>query len=183
LADPFTLGVASGDPLPDSVVLWTRLAPKPLADDGLGGVPNRVIPVEWQIAEDEKFTKIVQHGSVDTAQAHAHSVHVEPRGLQPGREYFYRFKAEGHLSPVGRTRTAPAPGTLADQLTMCFASCSNFPAGYFTAYRRIAEDHPELILHLGDYTYEYGHKDDSVRKVAGPETTTLAGYRQRQAQY
>ncbi|MEV0702631.1 alkaline phosphatase D family protein [Saccharopolyspora sp. NPDC050389] len=182
LADPFTLGVASGDPLPDGVVLWTRLAPEPTADDGLGGMPDKAVPVQWEVAADEQFSKIVQSGETEAAPELGHSVHVEPAGLEPGAEYFYRFRAEGSISPVGRTRTAPAAGTLGE-LTMCFTSCAHFGQGYFTAYRRMAEDEPGLILHLGDYQYEYAAKDGDVRKVLGPETRTLANYRQRHAQY
>ncbi len=178
----FNLGVASGDPLPDSVVLWTRLAPNPTAADGYGGMPDKTVTVEWELAADEKFTQIVQRGSVEAVRAYAHSVHVIPEGLEPGREYFYRFRAEGNLSDVGRTRTAPAPGTLGE-LTMCFASCAHYGEGYFTAYRRMAEDNPDLILHLGDYQYEYKAKAKDVRKVLGPETITLANYRQRHGQY
>lgn len=182
LADPFTLGVASGDPLSDGFVLWTRLAPEPTADDGKGGMPDKVVPVQWELAEDEKFTKIVRKGEAPAGPDLGHSVHVELEGLRPGAEYFYRFRAEGKVSPVGRTRTAPAPGTLSE-LTMCFASCANFSEGYFTAYRRMAEDQPGLILHLGDYQYESEAEPGDLRKVLGPETRTLANYRQRHAQY
>ncbi|WP_240519199.1 alkaline phosphatase D family protein [Amycolatopsis antarctica] len=178
----FNLGVASGDPLPDSVVLWTRLAADPLAADGLGGMPDRRIPVDWEIATDERFTRIVRRGTVDAVRESAHSVHVEPAGLRPGTEYFYRFRARGAVSGTGRTRTSPAPGTLGE-LTMCFASCSHYGEGHFTAYRHLAADEPGLVLHLGDYQYEYAAKAGEVRTVFGPETTTLAGYRQRHAQY
>ncbi|GAA2808591.1 alkaline phosphatase D family protein [Saccharopolyspora taberi] len=182
IADPFTLGIASGDPLPDGVVLWTRLAPEPTAEDGKGGMPDKVVGVQWEVAEDEGFTKIVQSGDAEAAPELGHSVHVELEGLQPGAEYFYRFRAEGAISPVGRTRTAPAPGTMGE-LTMCFASCAHFGEGHFTAYKRMAEDEPGLILHLGDYQYEYAAKEEDVRKVLGPETRTLANYRQRHGQY
>ncbi|RZS37092.1 alkaline phosphatase D [Herbihabitans rhizosphaerae] len=178
----FNLGVASGDPLPDGVVLWTRLAPNATAEDGFGGMPDKLVKVDWEIAKDEKFTQVVQRGTEDAVREWAHSVHVEATGLEAGTEYFYRFRAEGDYSMVGRTRTAPAPGTLGE-LTMCFASCSHFGQGYFTAYRRMAEDNPGLILHLGDYQYEYTAGDKDVRKVLGPETTALAGYRQRHGQY
>jgi len=186
--DPFTLGVASGDPAPDGVVLWTRLAVEPLADDGLGGMPGRPIEVGWQVADDERFTRIVQRGSTTARPEEAHSVHVELAGLEPGREYFYRFKALNHLSRTGRTRTTPPPGSLQVPLTMAFASCAQYEHGYFTAYRRLAEDEPDLVLHLGDYTYEYESgihvaPSGNVRHVEGPTTTTLAGYRRRQAQY
>ncbi|MEU3650496.1 alkaline phosphatase D family protein [Lentzea sp. NPDC034063] len=187
-SDPFTLGVASGDPAPDGVVLWTRLAVDPLADDGLGGMPAHPIEVQWQVARDERFTRIVQRGSTTARPEEAHSVHVELVGLEPGREYFYRFKALNHLSRTGRTRTTPPPGSLQVPLTMAFASCAQYEHGYFTAYRRLAEDEPDLVLHLGDYTYEYESgihvaPSGNVRHVEGPTTTTLAGYRRRQAQY
>ncbi|MBB5914954.1 alkaline phosphatase D [Nocardia transvalensis] len=185
---PFTLGVASGEPAATGVVLWTRLAPDPLADDGLGGMPDRVVGVGWEIAADERFGDIVRRGTADAAPEFGHSVHIEADGLRPGAEYFYRFRAGEHLSPVGRTRTAPAAGAGIDALTMCFVSCAQYEHGYFTAYRRLAEDHPDLILHLGDYIYEYGPggyplDGGNVRAHVGPEAETLANYRQRYAQY
>jgi alkaline phosphatase D len=109
--DPFALGVASGDPTPDGVVLWTRLAPNPLAEDGHGGMSSRDADVEWQLAEDERFTRIVRTSTVTAHRSWAHSVHVEPAGLRPGAEYFYRFRTGGYVSPVGRTRTAQANRT------------------------------------------------------------------------
>ncbi|MFB9382602.1 alkaline phosphatase D family protein [Pseudonocardia petroleophila] len=185
--DPFTLGVASGEPAPDGVVLWTRLAVDPLADDGLGGMGERHTDVEWELASDERFRRVVRRGVETTGPELGHSVHVELAGLRPGHEYFYRFRADGAVSPVGRTRTAPPPTSMAP-LTMCFASCSQFEHGFFTAYARLAEEEPDLVLHLGDYLYEYVADDyvtqpDNVRDHVGPETTTLAGYRQRHAQY
>ncbi|ALG13835.1 alkaline phosphatase D family protein [Kibdelosporangium phytohabitans] len=183
LTDPFTLGVASGDPDHHSVVLWTRLAQNPLADNGLGGMPDRPYLVEWEIATDERFRRTVRRGVELARPQSAHSVHAEVEGLRPGSEYFYRFRAQGHVSEAGRTRTAPAPGTLRTDLTMCFASCSHFGAGHFTAYKRLAEDEPGLILHLGDYQYEYAAGANDVRKVLGPETRTLENYRLRHAQY
>ncbi|MDQ3152842.1 MAG: alkaline phosphatase D family protein [Actinomycetota bacterium] len=187
-ADPFTLGVASGDPAPDGMVLWTRLAPTPLAEDGLGGMGSRPVEVEWELAVDERFTRVERRGTETAVPDAAHSVHVELAGLRPGREYFYRFRAGGHVSPTGRTRTAPNPGVLGGPLTMCFASCSQYEHGYFTAYRRLAEEEPDLVLHLGDYQYEYTADDyvapgGNVRDHVGPETVTLANYRQRLAQY
>ncbi len=148
-ADPFTLGVASGEPAPDGMVIWTRLAPRPLADDGLGGMPARAVDVEWEVATDERFTRIEQRGITTTAPEAAHSVHVELTGLRPGAEYFYRFRADGHISSAGRTRTAPEPRSLTP-LTMCVASCSHYEQGWFTAYRRLADEHPDLVVHLGD---------------------------------
>ncbi|MFC7546154.1 alkaline phosphatase D family protein [Plantactinospora sp. GCM10030261] len=186
--DPFTLGVASGDPDHDGFVLWTRLAPQPLAEDGLGGMPARTVPVHWELAADERFRHVVRRGVALARPATAHSVHVELNGLLPGREYFYRFRAERYISPVGHTRTAPPPWTMPASLAMSFASCSQFEHGYFTAYRRLAEDEPELVLHLGDYQYEYTRDTYTIpggnpRDHEGPETVTLANYRQRHAQY
>ncbi|WP_194821946.1 alkaline phosphatase [Micromonospora sp. S-DT3-3-22] len=182
---PFTLGVASGDPDHQGVVLWTRLAPQPLAGDGLGGMPGRAVEVQWEVAADELFRHVVQRGTQTARPESAHSVHVELTGLLPGREYFYRFRAEGHLSPTARTRTAPDPASLPTALAMGFVSCSHYEQGYFTAYRRLAESAPELILHLGDYQYEYAREygPDRPRGHEGPETRTLANYRQRHAQY
>jgi alkaline phosphatase D len=174
--------VASGEPAAGGMVIWTRLAPQPLADDGFGGMPARVVDVEWEVAADERFARVVRRGITTATPESAHSVHVELAGLRPGSEYFYRFRAGGYLSPAGRTRTAPDASSLAP-LTMCFASCSNFEQGWFTAYRRLAEEEPDLIVHLGDYQYEYAARDGGVRRHAGPETVTLANYRQRYAQY
>ena len=187
-ADPFTLGVASGDPDHDGFVLWTRLALNPLAEDGLGGMPGRTVPVHWEVSTDERFRRIDRRGTAEARPETAHSVHVELNGLSPGRDYWYRFRADSHVSPVGRARTAPDPAVLGPELTMAFASCAQFEHGYFTAYRRMAEEHPDLILHLGDYQYEYkkgayNSPGGNVRDHEGPETATLAGYRQRYAQY
>ncbi|HWS38816.1 MAG TPA: alkaline phosphatase D family protein [Actinoplanes sp.] len=186
--DPFTLGVASGDPSPDGFVLWTRLAPTPLAADGLGGMPSRNVPVGWEVAADERFRRVIRRGVATARPARAHAVHVELDGLAPGREFFYRFRAERWTSPVGRTRTAPGRWANPSALAMSFVSCSQYEHGYFTAYRRLAEDEPELILHLGDYQYEYAPDTYTIpggnpRDHEGPETVTLANYRQRHAQY
>lgn len=180
--DPFTLGVASGDPASDGFVIWTRLAVEPLAADGRGGMPSSTYRLNWQVATDERFRDVVRAGSVAADPAWAHSVHVEVAGLRPGREYWYRFRLGRHLSPVGRAVTTPARGTTPASLAMAFASCSNYPAGYFTAYGALAAERPDVILHLGDYQYE-GAGPGVGRTHAGPETTTLAGYRQRLAQY
>jgi alkaline phosphatase D len=186
--DPFTLGVASGDPLPDGFVIWTRLAPEPLAEDGMGGMPSTTTEVAWQVATDEAFTDVVKAGRARTGPELGHAVHVEVHGLQPGRPYFYRFRVGRHVSPAGRSTTAPEQGAMPASLAMSFASCSQFEHGFFTAYRRLAEDQPDLVLHLGDYQYEYG-KDTyvsptgNVRDHEGPETVSLADYRQRLAQY
>lgn len=184
---PFLLGVASGEPSPDGVVLWTRLATDPLAPDGLGGLGGRRSDVEWELAADEGFRRVLRRGVESTGPELGHAVHVELTGLDPGTEYHYRFRAHGELSPAARTRTAPPP-TAHAPLLLCFTSCAQFEHGYFTAYARIADEQPDLVLHLGDYIYEeapgaYALPAGSVRAHAGPETTTLADYRRRHAQY
>lgn len=136
--DPFKLGVASGDPTPDGVVLWTRLTPDPLAPDGSGGMEPETYGVRYEVAEDESFGRIVKRGAVEATPELAHSVHAEVRGLLPGREYFYRFKAGPEISPVGRTKTAPAYGAPLAALTFAFASCQNYEAGYYAAYANMA---------------------------------------------
>lgn len=184
-AYPFTLGVASGDPLPDSVILWTRLAPDPLSG---GGMPPRDITVRWEVAADDRFRRIVQSGTAHARADLAHSVHVEVRGLQPGRQYYYRFKAGTELSPAGRTQTLPAPDTDVPSLTFAFASCQHYEHGYFTAYRRMAEEELDLIIHLGDYIYEQGTGEypspsGNVRSHNGRKLQTLEDYRRRYALY
>ncbi|GIJ58532.1 alkaline phosphatase D family protein [Virgisporangium aurantiacum] len=180
---PFTLGVASGDPDATSVVLWTRLAPKPLNADGHGGMPAGDVAVEWQVSRDATFGAPVARGTVTARHDCAHSVHAVAGGLAADTEYHYRFRAQGHISPVGRTRTTPAATTAGRDLVMAFASCANLEHGYFTAYRRMAEDRPDLILHLGDYIYEGPGKPGKVRQHLGKETVSLADYRRRYAQY
>ena len=178
---PFALGVASGEPSSDGFVIWTRLAPNPLNLDGFGGMPDQPVTVDWQVANDEYFRDVVANGSVTAVRASAHSVHVELTGLPAGRVYWYRFRANGHTSQVGRTRTAPAVGT-SPAMTMLFASCAHYASGYYTAYRRMAEENPDLILHLGDYIYESAASDVRAHLPA-KEITTLADYRVRHAQY
>jgi alkaline phosphatase D len=185
---PFALGVASGDPEPDGVVLWTRLAPEPLAPDGRGGMPGVDALVEWQVAEDERFRRIVRRGRTTAWARDAHSVHVEVHGLRPGREYWYRFRTGRHVSRTGVTRTAPAYGARVASLHAGVVSCAHLEHGWFTAYRRLAEDRPDLVVHLGDYLYEYRpgfetSPDGNVREHRGQETVDLAGYRVRHAQY
>ncbi|HET6298739.1 MAG TPA: alkaline phosphatase D family protein [Kribbella sp.] len=181
---PFQLGIASGEPDAGSVVLWTRLAPLPLNADGHGGMANANVVVDWQVSTNDLFTTLVASGSVTATYAAAHSVHVVASGLNPDSDYFYRFRAQGHLSQVGRTRTAPAVGTNGRDLVMAFTSCSHYEEGYFTAYRRMAEDNPGVILHLGDYIYEYPATAGRPRLHAGTvEISTIADYRRRYAQY
>jgi alkaline phosphatase D len=185
--DPFTLGVASGDPLPNSVILWTRLAPDPLAAGG--GMPDQPIGVRWVVATDEAMDDVVTSGTATADPAAAHSVHVDADGLDPNTEYYYRFVAGGVQSPVGRTKTAPAPGSSPDEFRFAFASCQWWEQGYFTAYRHMATDELDLIVHLGDYIYEYGiPADGGARGRATPqayraEIETLDQYRLRYGLY
>jgi alkaline phosphatase D len=149
---PFTLGVASGDPAPGRVVLWTRLAPQPLLADG--GMPTTAVPVDWQVAADPRFGRIVRRGTVLAQPAQAHAVHVEVEGLEPARTWWYRFQAGGELSPVGRTRTLPAPGSSPGRLALAVVSCQHYEHGYYTAYQHLAAEDLDLVLHVGDYLYE-----------------------------
>ncbi|HEX5367292.1 MAG TPA: alkaline phosphatase D family protein [Acidimicrobiales bacterium] len=181
---PFTLGVASGDPLPGSVVLWTRLAPDPLALDGTAGMPPRPVVVDWEVAEDERFRHGVRRGAAVASPELGHTVHVEARGLRPGREHFYRFRAGGELSPVGRTRTAPHPADRVGELRLAIVACQHLEAGWFTAYRHLLADDPHLVAHCGDYIYESPSTSAlNPRAHVGPEPLDLAGYRLRHAQY
>lgn len=147
----FTLGVASGDPLPDGVVLWTRLVPDPLND---GGMPYRSVPVQWQIAADESMRQVIRVGTALATPELAHSVHVDVRGLRPERWYWYQFRVGDQLSPVGRTRTLPANNAAVKLLRFAFASCQQWNDGYYTAFRYIAEEDLDLVIHLGDYIYD-----------------------------
>ena len=183
-AYPFTLGVASGDPLPGGVVLWTRLAPEPLAEDGRGGMPPDVIPVQWEVASDESFSQIAAQGTQYATPELGHSVHAEVEGLQPGAEYFYRFKAGSEISPVGRTKTAPALGASLNRFAFAFTSCQNFMAGHYTALGHMAQEDLDLVVQLGDYIYEQGPNAVGIRNHTGTgETVTLSEYRNRHAQY
>ncbi|WP_299536168.1 alkaline phosphatase [uncultured Streptomyces sp.] len=179
--DPFTLGVASGDPTSDGVVLWTRLAPDPLAEDGLGGMEPKPVRVHYEIALDERFRRIVRRDSVVATPELAHSVHPEVRGLAADRTYYFRFRAGSALSPVGRTRTTPAPGDSPRELKFAFASCQAWQDGYFTAYHHMAQEDLDLVVHLGDYLYESGVKTNKRGVVTAPkfhtETVDLARYR------
>ncbi|MBF6354966.1 alkaline phosphatase D family protein [Nocardia higoensis] len=183
-ADPFTLGVASGDPAPDSVVLWTRLAPDPLAPDGHGGMMNAPVSVDYEIAHDEHFRSVVRRGTAVATRELAHSVHPEIHGLEPDRWYHYRFRAGSVISPVGRTRTAPARGQAVERLRFAFASCQAWSAGYFTAYEHLAAEDLELVVHLGDYIYEKSWRHNRLDEpaVLTGEATDLTGYRLRYAQ-
>jgi len=177
----FSLGVASGDPTPDGLVLWTRLAPDPLAG---GGMPEVPAEVRWEVALDERFRRVVAQGAERAVPEEAHSVHVELRGLQPDRWYWYRFRAGADDSPVGRTRTAPPRGARAPRLQFAFVSCQNYPAGLYPAYRDISEQDLDLVAHLGDYIYEGPGGENALRPHApAVEIRSLSDYRIRHAQY
>jgi alkaline phosphatase D len=203
-ADPFLLGVASGDPLPDGVMLWTRLVRDPGVAASMG---RRSVLVGWQVAEDERFHRVVREGIAIARPELAHSVHVDVRGLRPGHEYFYRFRttqqlplgslrsrdrasASSRLSPVGRTRTAPSPWASPDTLRLGMVSCQDFQNGYWPAYLGLAAEDVDVVLHLGDYIYEYDpHSRFPDRNHSTPATLgldqlrTLDDYRARHAQY
>jgi alkaline phosphatase D len=168
----FPLGIASGDPAPDGFVLWTRLVP----------VDSKPIAVRWELAMDEGFRRVVRRGE-EIARAEAgHSVHVELQGLAAGRWYWYRFFAGGESSAVGRARTMPAAGQV-ERLRFAVASCQKWQDGYFTAYRHMAEEELDLVVHLGDYIYETSSKPQAVRPHSLPEAVTLGQYRDRYALY
>lgn len=170
----FALGIASGTPRANTVVLWTRLTGSELPDS---------VPVQWELAHDEAFTRIAAKGTEQALADDAHCVHAEPGGLDPARGYWYRFSALGQQSIKGFTRTAPAPGDDVKTLDFAIASCQRFEHGYYAAWRDVAERPPELLLFLGDYIYEYQSSATALRRVSGGRTTTLAHYRQRYADY
>jgi alkaline phosphatase D len=183
-SDPFSLGIASGDPTADGFVLWTRLAPEPLAPGG--GMPPSPVPVRWRVAEDEHMNKIVARGDAMAVPALAHSVHVEVAGLKPDRWYYYDFTAGTARSPLGRARTLERPGIAANRtspLQICFASCQHYEAGFYTAYEHMLAEQPDLVFHLGDYIYEGAGTNHGVRAHLGGEIKTLDEYRIRHAQY
>jgi len=177
---PFTLGVASGDPTSSGVVLWTRLAPD-LANNG--GMDPAPVDVRWEIATDEKMTRVVQQGRETATAEWAHSVHVEVDGLEPDRWYWYRFAAGDAVSPIGRTRTLPLESSSPDRFRFVFVSCQNYEQGFFTAYEHVGNEDVDLVFHLGDYIYESAGSEGHARKHAGPKLLTLEQYRSRYAQY
>lgn len=172
-ADPFALGVASGSPTHDSVVLWTRLLP---AEPLTGPVTLR-----WELAHDEGFTRIVRQGQVQALPELAHAVHAEVTGLAPDRWYYYRFMQGDAVSPTGRTRTFPAPEARVNRLRLGYASCQRWEHGYYAAWRHMRAEQLDAVLFLGDYIYEYPSLPNAVRPVTGGWVLTLDDYRQRYA--
>jgi alkaline phosphatase D len=177
--DPFGLGVASGDPAADSVVLWARLAPNPLAEDGLGGMPPQPVDVRWEVASDERFTKVAARGVTSTDADVGHSVHVTADGLDPQTAYFYRFAVGEWTSTVGRTRTLPAPGDVPDRFALAVANCQMLDVGRYAAYRHMRDEDVDLVVHLGDYIYEY----PGPRALPNRIPQSLADFRLRYASY
>jgi alkaline phosphatase D len=175
--NPFALGVASGSPTHDSVVLWTRL----LAQGWFQSLGTGPVTVRWEIAHDERFARIVQSGQAQALADLAHSVHVEAGGLEPDRWYFYRFMAGDWASATGRTRTFPAPEAMAQKLRLAYASCQRWEHGYYSAYRHMREENVDAVLFLGDYMYEYPMSGNPVRLHTGGWALTLDDYRQRHA--
>ncbi|MFG3274052.1 alkaline phosphatase D family protein [Streptomyces luteogriseus] len=187
-APAFLHGVASGDPLPDGILLWTRVTPVPEAIPGSGAGPDT--EVSWVVARDKAFTTVVAKGSTTATAASDHTVKADIRGLQPGTDYWFRFSAGGTDSPAARTRTAPAMDAAVAGLRFGVVSCANWEAGYFSPYRHLAaRGDLDAWLHLGDYIYEYGTGEYGTRdKVVRPhapahEIVTLADYRVRHARY
>ncbi len=179
--DPFTLGVASGMPRSDSLVLWTRLAPRPY--EPFGGLPDAPIAVRWEMAQDESFSRMVRSGEALALPQHGHSLHVEVTALPSDRRFFYRFITGGVASPVGRTRTAPAPGAKVAKLRLALASCQHYEQGSYVAHREIASQDLDFVLFVGDYIYESSNPRYRIRPHEGPAPTSLPAYRARHATY
>jgi len=177
---PFSLGIASGEPGPQSVVLWTRLAWDALHG---GGMPAAPVPVQWEIAADEGMRRIVRRGVTIAWPESAHSVHVRVAGLEPDHWYWYRFRTRHDESPTGRTRTLPAPGSSPRRLRFAFVSCQDFENGYYPALYNLAREDVDFVIHLGDYIYEGGPTAGLPRQHNGPEIVTLEDYRNRHALY
>ncbi len=177
----FTHGVASGDPLQDRVILWTRVLP--------GSGEAQPVTVRWEVASDQRFNNIVAHGETQTGPARDFTVKVDATGLEAGKTWFYRFTADGITSVIGRTRTLPSAGV--QQARLAVVSCSNYPQGYFNAYKEIAARDCDAVLHLGDYIYEYadgGYANpvmlDKGRHVEpAHEIVSLEDYRMRYGLY
>lgn len=177
--NPFSLGVASGSPASDSMVLWSRLGADALAQTGRA---HAHLPVTWQLAHDEQFTHIVRQGVLTATPELGHSLHAEVTGLLPARQYFYRFISGDALSPVGQTRTFPAADQTASRLRVAYASCQRWGDGFYTAYRDMREQNPDVVMFLGDYIYEYpASASRDVRPTTGGWVLTLEDYRARYA--
>lgn len=180
VSDPFTLGVASGDPSASGMVLWTRLAVDPVE---FGSNPQGPIEVVWELSDDPSMKRILKSGKAMATDALGYSVHVEVHGLEPNRWYWYRFQSGEAVSPVGRTRTAPGVEQMVDELRFAFASCQHYESGLYTAYEHMVNEKLDLIVHLGDYIYEGPAGKSSLRKHNSPEVVSLNDYRNRYGLY
>lgn len=187
---PFQLGIASGDPAPDGFVIWTRLAPRPLE---IGhGMPSAPVPVKWEVATDRGFSNVARSGEAVARPEMGHAVHVEVEGLEPGREYFYRFTAGAERTPSGRAKTAPAPGARVTQARFGVLGCQAWEQGFYTAHRKAAAEDLDFVYCYGDYIYEgrgnrtytgSGGTIENPRQHIGGECYSLDDYRRRYAQY
>lgn len=177
----FLHGVASGDPLQDKVILWTRLTPVDL---------NARLRVTWEIATDDQFKQNLKTGTVQTTKTDDFTVKVDATGLQAGMTYYYRFRFGSKVSPVGQTKTLPVT---TNKVSFAVCSCSNYPAGYFYVYREMAKQNVDVVIHLGDYIYEYGADGYATEDAAklgrtlpsdnNKEIIKLDDYRKRYALY
>ena len=173
---PFYHGVASGDPLQESVVLWTRVTPE---------IPMDELTVDWELSLDPSFSRIIQKGQIVTSPDQDYTVKFIVENLEPGTNYYYRFKNQESYSKTGRTKTLPTGN---DPVNLAFVSCSNIEFGYFNAYAAILEDDVDAVVHLGDYIYEYGpgvygDKTFFRKNIPPHEIITLQDYRDRYSQY
>lgn len=180
-ADPFTLGIASGDMTGNSVVLWTRLAPEPLQADG--GMAFYDVPVRWELATDENFSSVIRRGEVIASPELAHSVHVELENLEPDTEYWYRFFTAHYNSQTGRTKTLPDSRGKPESIRFATASCQNYSHGYFVAYRHMVEDKPDFVIHLGDYIYDTSFGTNFRHHETESAPQNLSEFRRRHALY
>ena len=179
--NPFTLGVASGDVTEHSVVLWTRLAPEPMAADG--GVKQGAVPVRWELSPDADMRQVIRQGETTALPRFAHSVHIDIQGLEPGREYWYRFFVASHASEPGRTKTLPPTNGHPESIRFATASCQNYTHGYFVAYDHLLADNPDFVIHLGDYIYDTSFGQTFRKHDTERAPVTLTDYRRRHALY
>ncbi|MGK7930133.1 MAG: alkaline phosphatase [Microcystaceae cyanobacterium] len=177
---PFTLGVASGDPKSDRLIIWTRLAYQPLQNKQ---IPNIAIPIQWQVAADPQMRQIVKQGTVLAVPELGHSVHVDVTELEANQFYWYQFQVGDHKTAIARTKTTPKDDSDLSEVRFAFASCQDWQNGYYVAHKHLAQEELDFVIFLGDYIYEGGALNKAVRKHQGPDCITLEDYRNRYAQY